>query len=439
MRIVHISSWDGGGGAGRAAYRLHDGLRRLGQDSQMYVSAKQTADPSVQQYQPTLGLSAGLFRTARRLAIAKAIGRYAQSIPEEHTYFSDDRTVFYQDVAKQIPQSDLIQLHWVADFLDYGAFFSWLPKGMPLVWTFHDMANLTGGCCFDLGCGKFVEKCGACPQLGSHDKSDLTRQVWQRKKGHYSTLDPARVHIVTPSRWLADEVGRSPLLSRFSRSVIPYGLDLDVFQPRDRGVARELLGIPPDTRVVLFLAHKTEEFRKGHHVLLDALDGITADVNIFLLSVGAGGPSKVQRFPQVCLDGIGNDRVLSFIYSAADVFVCPSLADNLPNTILESIACGTPVVAFAAGGIPDLVRPGITGLLATTGDASELRDAILRLLDDGAERSEMSVNCRRVAIEEYELTLQARRYGRLYENMLADRSPTTPADEPSAIQVEDVS
>ena len=131
--------------------------------------------------------------------------------------------------------------------------------------------------------------------------------------------------------------------------------------------------------------------------------------------------------------------MLSFIYSAADVFVCPSLADNLPNTILESIACGTPVVAFAAGGIPDLVRPGITGLLAKTGDASELREAILRLLDDRAKRSEMSVNCRRVAIEEYELTLQARRYRRLYENMLADRSPTAPADEPSAVQVEDLS
>ena len=115
------------------------------------------------------------------------------------------------------------------------------------------------------------------------------------------------------------------------------------------------------------------------------------------------------------------------------------MADNLPNTILESIACGTPVVAFAAGGIPDLVRPGITRLLATTGNASELRDAILRLLDDRAKRSEMSVNCRRVAIEEYELTLQAQRYQRLYEDMLTGRSPTTPADEPSAVQVEDVS
>jgi glycosyltransferase involved in cell wall biosynthesis len=203
---------------------------------------------------------------------------------------------------------------------------------------------------------------------------------------------------------------------------------LDVFQPRDRGVARELLGIPSNTSVVLFLAHKTDEFRKGHHVLLDALDGITADRNIFLLSVGAGGQSKVQRFPHVCFDGIGNDRVLSFIYSAADVFVCPSLADNLPNTILESIACGTPVAAFAAGGIPDLVRPGITGLLARTGDASELRDAILQLLDDRVKRSEISANCRRVAVEEYELTLQARRYGRLYENMFAGRPSTAPAE-----------
>jgi glycosyltransferase involved in cell wall biosynthesis len=185
----------------------------------------------------------------------------------------------------------------------------------------------------------------------------------------------------------------------------------------------------------LFLAHKTKEFRKGQHVLMDALDGIAAEANICLVSVGAGEPSKVQRFPHVCFDGIGNDRVLSFIYSAAEVFVCPSLADNLPNTILESIACGTPVVAFAAGGIPDLVRPGITGLLAKAGDASELRDAILQLLNNRAKHSEMSANCRRVAIEEYELTLQAQRYQRLYEDMLTGRSQRGPADDPAAVQV----
>ena len=189
--------------------------------------------------------------------------------------------------------------------------------------------------------------------------------------------------------------------------------------------------------MVLFLAYRTSEFRKGYHILMDALDGIIEGVNIFLLSVGAGGPAKVQRFPYVCFEGIENDRVLSFIYSAADVFVCPSLADNLPNTILESIACGTPVVAFAVGGIPDLVRPGITGLLASTGNACELRDAILQLLDNHVMRSEMSVNCRRVAIEEYELTLQAQRYQRLYEDMLAGRSKPAPADEPGAIHADE--
>lgn len=240
MRVVHISATDYSGGASRSAYRLHDGLRRLGLDSQMYVRIKLGRDPDVKLYEPRQDLRTRLTRTVRRFRLERAIRRYDKTSPHERTFFSQDRTMFYRDPLRSVPPSDLIQLHWVAEFLDYEAFFSWRPSKVPLVLTLHDMANFTGGCCYDMGCGKFVQKCGACPQLGSDDESDLTRRVWRRKQKYYESLNSDRVMVVTPSQWLGAEVSRSPLLSRFPRSVIPYGIDLDVFQPRDRRVAREV-------------------------------------------------------------------------------------------------------------------------------------------------------------------------------------------------------
>jgi glycosyltransferase involved in cell wall biosynthesis len=139
---------------------------------------------------------------------------------------------------------------------------------------------------------------------------------------------------------------------------------------------------------------------------------------VFLLCLGFGAPPALERFPHAHITSMSDDRSLSMVYSAADVFVLPSLADNLPNTMLESLACGTPVVAFAAGGIPDSVRPGVTGLLANTGDSAELRSAMLELLGNDSKRADMSANCRRIALAEYDLSVQTRRYVQLYTEML---------------------
>jgi len=350
--------------------------------------------------------------------IEGAIRRYGESASPERTFFSDDRTVFSKDVCLHIPESDIINLHWVAEFLDLGAFFSWLPKDKPLVWTLHDMAAFTGGCCHAIACDRFVDRCGACPQLGSSNEADLSREIWLRKKGYYATLNPARFHVVTPSRWLGERLKRSSLLSQFPHCVIPYGLDLEVFKPRDRRLSREVLGIPIASKVILFVSNGLHVRLKGLHVLVDALNEMDADTGIFFLSLGLGSPPSLARFPHAHINSITEDRLLSLVYSAADLFVLPSLADNLPNTMLESIACGTPVVAFDAGGIPDAVRPGVTGLLAKTGDARELRSAILELLGNDAKRAEMSANCREIALAEYSLELQAKRYVQLYESML---------------------
>jgi glycosyltransferase involved in cell wall biosynthesis len=418
VKTLHISTADSGGGASRSAYRLHHGLRRSGQDSRMYVLDKYTNDPWVTRYQSSRGRTDWIARNARRLWLTFSYRRYAKTSPPEQTFFSEDRTPFYADTCRQMPETELINLHWVAGFLDLGAFFKWLPVGTPLVWTLHDMSSFTGGCSQDMACGKFTQQCGACPQLGSSDEADLTRDVWRRKQKYYSGLHPERCHIVTPSRWLGEEVKRSPLFSRFPRSVIPYGLDLEVFKPRDRRFSREVLGIPQDAKVILFVSNGLHTHLKGFKHLVGALESMESPNGIFLLCLGFGSSPAFERFPHAHIPSMTNDRSLSMVYSAADVFVLPSLADNLPNTMLEALACGTPVVGFATGGIPDGVRPGVTGLLAKTGDSAELRTAILEMLSNDVKRAEMSANCRRIALTEYDLGLQTSRYVELYSEML---------------------
>ena len=419
MRVVHISNDDGGGGAARAAYRLHLGLRGVGVDSRMFVAEKDGDDPYVIKYQRPMDLAARLRRVWRRKMIARALRRYKRTMRSGSFNFSDDRSAFGNDPWMKLPENDVLQLHWVAGFLDYQKFFDGLPAGKPIVWTLHDMVVFTGGCHWDYKCGKFTQACGACPQLGSSSDSDLTREIWERKRQVFERMRPSRFRIVAPSRWLQGEAQRSSLLRRFSCSVIPYGVDTEVFAPRDGLVARQILEIPADAKVILFLSDDIHVPRKGFHLLAEALAGVPPGTNMFLLSMGAGSAPGIPGLRNGHVRHLRRDGILSCVYSAADIFVAPSTQDNLPNTVLESIACGTPVVAFGVGGIPDAVRPGVTGLLVPAGDVTELRAAILDLLRDDDKRDEMSVNCRSIALREYGLQVQAKRYVELYQEMLS--------------------
>jgi glycosyltransferase involved in cell wall biosynthesis len=415
---VHVDTFDNMGGAARAAYRLHQGLRRLGTDSSMFVAYKKSSDPSVREYMRTKKLLVQVIRRWRRWRISHIFRPYRSNAPNAAVNFDSDETLFGADPWKQLPAADVIHLHWVVQFLDYSSFFASLPEGKQLVWTLHDMAPLAGGCHWTYGCEKFTEQCGACPQLGSSSESDVTRGIWLRKRASLETLHSRQLHIVAPSRWLASEAKRSSLLSRFSCSVIPYGLDTDVFAPRDRLAARSSLGIAPDTKIILFAADAINIRRKGLHLLTDALGGLPSKGQVVLLSVGRGEAPSVEGFSCRYLQPMDDDERLSSVYSAADIYVAPSEQDNLPNTVLESIACGVPVVAFGVGGIPDVVRPGLTGYLAHPGEVADLRAAICRLLERDDERAEMSKTCRNVAVQEYALEVQARRYLDLYRGLL---------------------
>jgi glycosyltransferase involved in cell wall biosynthesis len=414
MKIIHLSTRDIGGGAARAAYRLHRGLRSLGTDSSMLVLQRRSDDPTVVRFKRPQDPISRFKRNRRREQIKQSFESYRTVRSGGLELFSDDRTHFESSVLRQLSACGVIHLHWIASFIDYKALRAVVRRNAAVVWTLHDMNPFTGGCHYDNGCGRWSEGCGACPELVSTDPNDLSSQIWQRKREIFARIKPGRLHLVTPSRWLAGEVKRSSLLGKFSVSVIPYGLDTDVFTPQQRCTAREMLGVPTNAHTVLFVSDSLSNRRKGMDLLTKVLFDLRPLPNLFFLSLGSNAPKMDIPIPNLHLDYIKNDQQLARVYSAADVLVLPSIQDNLPNTALESLACGTPIIGFAVGGLPDIVRHRVNGLLVPAGDIAALVTAINELLLSTEKRQEMSSHCRRLAVQEYSLEVQARRYLELY-------------------------
>ena len=418
MRIVHLSTHDITGGAARSAYRLHTGLRQLGCDSLMFVAHRKSEDDSVVAFRPPRDLLSRLSRRLRQAKIQRSFALYQNTRPAGYEGFSDARSQYGASFLKQLPSHNLVNLHWIAGFVDYKTFFTIVPQRTPIVWRLSDQNAFTGGCHYDDGCGKYNTGCGKCPQLGSGEEEDLSAQLWQCKKELFSRISAAHLHIVAQSRWMADQTRNSALLGRFPVTIIPNGLDTTVFSPQNRARVRDAFGIPRAAKVVLFAAASITNRRKGFAFLARTLAKLR-HTDLFLVSLGKGTPSFDLYVPHLHLDKIEDDHTLAQVYSAADVYVIPSLQDTLPNTVLEAMACGTPIVGFAIGGIPDMVRPDLTGLLVPVGNVDALRDAISQLLENEAKKAEMSVNCRLIAMKEYSLELQVRRYIALYEELLS--------------------
>jgi glycosyltransferase involved in cell wall biosynthesis len=431
MFVTHVSSSDGFGGAAIAAHRIHEGLGRLGVSSRMLVSGKSTQDESVLAVVPGRSFTRRLRRRLRSEIIVRQFARHSGARPKYLDAFSDDRAADREALLEMIAWSGIYHLHWVTGLLDCTSFFRSIPVDVPLVWTLHDMNPFTGGCHYTAGCNRFTVGCGACPALGSANSFDLSAAIFHRKLTAYNRLQPENVRIVAPSRWLRREASRSVLFRRFEVTTIPYGLDTEVFQPRPRTVAREVFGIPREMRIVVFAAQSLDNHRKGLDLLIAALDGLDLDGEIGLASVGGGRVFGILGKKYFSLGELKSERLISFAYSSADVFVLPSREDNFPNVLLEAMACGTPTVAFGVGGIPEIVRPGITGLLATAEDVRSLRHAILAILGDDQKRESMSRESRRIALEEYRLELQAKRYLHVYEQLLTGK------EEPMASAVDE--
>ena len=281
------------------------------------------------------------------------------------------------------------------------------------------MNPFTGGCHYVGDCRKYESQCGACPQLGSPYESDLAAKIWARKRTAYPAHN---FHMVTPSQWLANCARRSMLLGRMPVSIIPYGIPSDIFRKYDQGFCRELLGLPQKKTIILFGANNVMDERKGAQYLKEALELVSRRMKVcevVLAIFGGKFDPKHETFgiSTHVLGNIRDERLLAACYNAADVFVIPSLEDNLPNTVLESMACETPVVAFETGGIPEMVSHLQTGLLVKRKDANALAEQLQWIIEHPRERARMGANARNVICKEYTSAIQASRYLSLYRSL----------------------
>lgn len=416
MIILHLNKSDIQGGAARAAYRLHAGLRKIGVDSKMLVDNKVSDDPSVH----------GLVGK-----INKIWGRARPFINEIPLKFYEwEGTPFYtgcigRNIAKDglLKQSEVINLHWVAaGFLSIRNISRLAKLGKPIVWTLHDMWAFTGGCHYSGECERYVNSCGSCPQLNVDKDGEITRGIWTRKERVYKRLN---LTIVTPSKWLAECAKRSSLLSDARIEVIPYGLNTSIFKFINKSTARSILNLPKNKKIILFGAmSSTRDKRKGFSFLYKAINHLSAITDnpkdYYLLVFGASHSENNETFPfEINYAGKFLDDVsLALLYSSADVFVAPSLEDNLPNTVIESLACGTPVVAYNVGGMPDMIDHKRNGYLAKYKDVEDLSQGIKWILDEENRRKKLAEAACDKAEREYPLEVQAGRYVDLYEELL---------------------
>lgn len=313
----------------------------------------------------------------------------------------------------------IINLHWIAKFIDQTSFFGSLPNDLPVVWTLHDMNALTGGCHFAGSCHAFESGCGNCPQLSRSGDRDASRRAFEAKQ---EMLRDINLNIVAPSRWLLDQARRSPVLANArSFRLIPYGMPTNSLRPVDPDFARTRLGLEKKDFLVAFGAMNLNSHRKGGRELMTALQQLRGIDNLKCLVFGGGALPKERHElpPMIHVGRVSDADMRRLVYSAADVFVLPSLEDNLPLTGLEAMACGTPVIGFDTGGIPDYVLHGRTGWLARHGDPADLA----RQMETATELSREQLrrigdNARDLIQRKFDVQCQAKNYIELYQSLL---------------------
>lgn len=306
-------------------------------------------------------------------------------------------------------QADIINLHWTPDLLDVKSMPEIL-SGKRIIWTLHDQNSFTGGCHYAGDCLKFQTFCHACPQLDSNSERDPAFQQWQVKKLAYDAID---FEIVTTSKWLAEQAKTSALFAGRQIYVIPYGLPLGLFQPRPTQDLRQKFGLSEDDFVLMFGTHAHTN-RMGFQSLKQLLEVIPPRLQgkrVVVAALGHFNGGFPKRIPLLELGFVGDPSRLAEFYSMADAYVLPAVEDNLPNTAMEVMACGTPVVGFEIGGMPDMVQHGDTGWLAKLGDVDGLVQGIMWAKKFGGRaRKDIATKTR----QHFNDGVQAKRYERLY-------------------------
>ena len=414
MKILHLSTYDTIGGAARAATRLHVGLGELGVTSSMLVRRKRTQLDTVHVAPPLNRWRWKLWRFIEDRCITR--NRTGLS----NTFFTLGQPAFDLSRHPLVVESDVLHLHWVGHFQSPASLASLAMLGKPMVWTLHDMRPFTGGCHFSAGCDEYMAACDKCPQL-QRDPNALTHLNLAAQREALGGIT-----IVAPSRWLADCARRSAVFRDCRVEVIPLGINTCEFSPTPQAEARAQLGLTQDRTYVLFGADGGGELRKGAAELRAAFQHLLAihptPEKLTLLCFGA----MTEQFTALgekthALGYLKTTEQLRLAYAAADVFALPSLEDNLPNTMLESLACGTPVAGFDVGGIPDLVEPGVTGALARPGDPQSLAYALLEIIRDPTHARTLGQNGAHRIASHYTARAEAEAYRALYPTVQPTR------------------
>jgi glycosyltransferase involved in cell wall biosynthesis len=283
-----------------------------------------------------------------------------------------------------VREADIIHLHWInAGFLSLKSLETLLNLGKPVVWTFHDMWPITGGCHYALDCTGYMRSCGQCPYLKSPGKGDLSNRIWAKKKELFSK---GNFTVITPSKWLKECVRSSSLLQGLDAHAIHNPIDSFIFQPAEREQACRSLELDPAKKYILFGAATVKNVMKGYSYFTAAIQLLSAEVNpdqVEILLFGKSKGDEAEAFPLRTrnIAFVHSEEKLAELYSVAHLFVIPSLQDNLPNTILESMLCGTPVVGFKTGGIPEMIDHKRNGYMAGFKSSADLAKGMLWILN----------------------------------------------------------
>lgn len=407
MKIHHLSSAHFEGGAARAGYRLHRGLVRLGLESVWLDASKNTPClPDIKRVAAPRRRWKGfarLFRLDERR-------RFRRVFSGTWTLATLPSGLGRAALISKPGWPDVFNFHWVSDYLDWNEALPAITSRAPVVWTLHDLNPIAGVWHYDPD-----------PQERNGKRDSWDRRIQWRKRDLLERIPRERLVFVAPSAWMAGRARASEIAGGFEVHHIPNGIDTEVFYPGERSRIRAELGLPAEGKLVGFVADNLTDRRKGIAQLYAALGEIKGDVSVLLAVAGAGDMPQ-SDFRQYKLGAIREDARMRAFYAACDLFVCPSLQDNLPNTVMEAMACGTPVVGFEVGGIPDMIQHGETGALVPLGDVGALAAVIRALLADSKTLTRMGLRARAVVEERYAMPVIARRMANLYLRLSESQS-----------------
>lgn len=436
-KILHVNTHDTRGGAAQAAWRLHRAYARRGITSWMAVKRKSSDDPAVflvpnerNRPWPARALRAIASRVGRSNPVARVASRTLQRVAEparfrdirrgvEDFHFPGSWKLF--DLLPETP--DLVHCHNL-----HGGYFDlralpMIAERAPVVLYLHDAWLLSGHCAYSFGCERWKTGCGECPDLNIHPavRADATDYNWRRKRDIFSGLS---LHVATPSRWLMERVEASMLAPAVrSARVIPLGIDLSVFHPGDSRRARLHLGVPRDAQVVLLAAdgiraNSRKDFGAARTAVAAAAERLASEGGeLLLLALGEGSPTeRIGRATVRFVPYQDDPSIVAEYYRAADLYLHTAREDNYPCTVLEALACGTPVVSTSVGGVPEQVRSLVpiaarapareeeaTGTLVSLDDPDALAAALIRLLSDHTLRAKLARNAARDARERFDV------------------------------------